>query len=81
MTALHPDVKAARGLCAVPDCTSPGVVTVSLTSNRVAFRLDHARILEWADTLRCWTCAVAELDQLIVSATPLTIDPSATVAS
>ena len=74
MTALHPDVKAARGLCAVPECTSPGVVTVSRTSAGIRFRADHAQMPAWADWLRCWTCAVAELDQLIVSATPLTTD-------
>ena len=77
MTAMHSDIKAARGLCAVPGCSSPGVVTVSVTSNRIAFRVDHVRMLAWGDTLRCWTCASAELDALIANATPLTTDQPA----
>ena len=77
MTDLHPNVKAARGLCAVPDCTGPGVVTMSATSTGVRFRTDHAQMQEWADWLRCWTCATAELDALIASATPLTTDQPA----
>jgi hypothetical protein len=68
VTGLHPDLKAARGLCAVKDCTSPGVVTVSVSSVRIAFRIDHARIPSWAKWLRCWTCAGAELDRLITTA-------------
>ena len=75
MTGLHPDAKAARGLCAVAGCVRPGVVTVSASSVRIAFRIDHARMPAWADTLRCWTCAGAELDALIASATPAEVKP------
>ncbi|MFY1686464.1 hypothetical protein [Plantactinospora sp. WMMB782] len=72
---LPPDVKAAHGLCTNGDCTRPGVVTVSRSSVRVSFRIDHAQLPAWADRLRCWTCAGAELDALIAAATPIEVKP------
>jgi hypothetical protein len=57
--------------CAVPGCGQPGVVTVSTSSVRVSFRVDHAQIPAWSGYLRCWLCAGAELDQLIASTAPL----------
>lgn len=65
------------GICAVPNCTSPAVVTVSASTVRVSFRTDHAQMPAWAPYLRCWTCAGVELDRLIASATPLTTDQPA----
>ncbi|MDG4791984.1 hypothetical protein O7626_39920 [Micromonospora sp. WMMD1102] len=48
---------------------------MSRSSVRVSFRIDHAQLPAWADTLRCWTCAGAELDALIASATPVEVKP------
>lgn len=61
MTALVPP------RCAAPGCVSPGVVTVSVSSVRVSFRLDHVGLPSWAEAVRCWSCAGAELDRLVTS--------------
>jgi hypothetical protein len=60
--------------CAVPDCTRPGVVTVSTSSVRISFRTDKAQMPAWSPFLRCWVCAEAELGQLIANTVPLTTD-------